>query len=101
VFVGLLMMMNVTDFTLAEQILVVLFVLFGSVSAGLVLENKPLAIYLEWTKYSFVMLALVAYPLPEWIELTLTLSILTNALILLFKKNDIINTTAPMIEANK
>ena len=99
VFVGLLLMMNVSVFTLTEQVLVVLFVLYGSVSAGLVLENNPLAIYLEWIKYSLIMVTLIIYTLPVWIEWTLGVSILINGTLLLFKKADIITATVPMIEA--
>jgi alkylglycerol monooxygenase len=101
VFVGLLLMMNVAEFTLSEQILVVIFVLYGSVSAGLVLENNPLAIYLEWLKYFLIMITLVIYPLPEWIELTFGISILINGTLLLFKKKDIINTTGTMSQVNE
>jgi sterol desaturase/sphingolipid hydroxylase (fatty acid hydroxylase superfamily) len=99
VFVGLLLMMNVSAFTLTEQILVILFVLYGSISAGLVLENNPLAIYLEWIKYSLIMVSLVMYTLPVWIEWTLGVCILINSTLLLFKKADIFTTTVPMIEA--
>ena len=100
VFVGLLLMMNVADFTLVEQVLVVLFVLYGSVSAGLVLENNPLAIYLEWMKYTLIMITIMIYQLPIWVEWTLGVSILINVTLLLFKKKDIITTSGPMIEAN-
>jgi alkylglycerol monooxygenase len=100
VFVGLLLMMNVSAFTLAEQVLVVGFVLYGSISAGLVLENNPLAINLEWIKYSLIMVTLVVYTLPVWIEWTLGVSILINGLLLLFRKADIINATGPMVEAS-
>lgn len=100
VFVGLLLMMNVSAFTLTEQVLVVLFVLYGSISAGLVLENNPLALYLEWVKCSLIMVTLVMYTLPVGIEWTLGVSILINSALLLFKKSEIITTTVPMIEAN-
>jgi alkylglycerol monooxygenase len=100
VFVGLLLMMNVSAFTLAEQVLVVVFVLYGSISAGLVLENNPLAIYLEWVKYSLIMVTIMMYTLPVWIEWALGASILINGTLLVFKKADIITTTGPMIEAN-
>jgi sterol desaturase/sphingolipid hydroxylase (fatty acid hydroxylase superfamily) len=99
-FVGLLLMMNVSAFSLAEQILVVAFVLYGSISAGLVLENNSLAINLEWIKYSLIMVTLVVYTLPVWIEWTLGASILINGVLLLFRKADIITTTGPMVEAN-
>jgi hypothetical protein len=100
VFVGLLLMMNVSAFTLAEQVLVVVFVLYGSISAGLVLENNPLAIHLEWIKYSLIMVTLVVYTLPVWIEWTLGAGILINGLLLLFRKADIITATGPMVEAS-
>jgi sterol desaturase/sphingolipid hydroxylase (fatty acid hydroxylase superfamily) len=100
VFVGLLLMMNVAVFTLTEQILVVLFVLYGSVSAGLILENNPLAIYLEWLKYSLILMTLMIYVLPVWIEWSLAVSILINCTLLLFKKKDIISTIRPMLELN-
>ncbi|MFT6777289.1 MAG: alkylglycerol monooxygenase [Paraglaciecola sp.] len=99
-FVGLLLMMNVAAFTLAEQFLVVLFVIYGSVSVGLVLENNPLAIYLEWLKYSLIILTLMIYPLPEWIEWTFLVSILISGTLLLVKKKDIVNTTGPMTKVN-
>jgi alkylglycerol monooxygenase len=98
-FVGLLLMMNVSVFTLTEQVLVILFVLYGSISVGLVLENNPLAIYLEWIKYSLIIVTLMIYTLPVWIEWTLGVSILINGTLLLFKKADIITATVPMIEA--
>ncbi|MFT6779355.1 MAG: alkylglycerol monooxygenase [Paraglaciecola sp.] len=100
VFVGLLLMMNVAVFTLTEQVLVVLFVLYGSVSAGLILENNPLAIYLEWLKYSIILMTLMIYALPVWIEWSLALSILINCTLLLFKRKDIISTIRPMLELN-
>ena len=101
VFVGLLLIMNVAGFTLTEQILVVLFVLYGSISAGLVLENNPLAVYLEWIKYALILMTLVMYTLPEWIELTLGVSIIINCTLLLLKKKDIISTTRQMMEVNQ
>jgi alkylglycerol monooxygenase len=101
VFVGLLLMMNVADFTLAEQVLVVLFVLFGSFSAGLVLENSPIAVYSEWLKQLLVLTSLLIYQFPQWVEVTLVLSMVINCTLLLLKKKDIINTTGPMLEANK
>lgn len=98
--IGLLLMMNVANLALGEQILVVAFVLYASFSAGLVMENNPIAIYLEWVKYSLVLGTLLMYSLPEWIEWTLGISILISLVTLLFKKNDIINSTEPLIEAN-
>jgi alkylglycerol monooxygenase len=98
VFVGLLLIVNVANFTLTEQILIVLFVFYGSISAGLIMENNPLAIYLEWAKYSLILIILMVYTLPEWIELILGISILINGTLLIFKKKDIINTTGQMIE---
>ncbi|MFQ3190307.1 MAG: alkylglycerol monooxygenase [Paraglaciecola sp.] len=100
VFIGLLLMMNVSAFALAEQLLVVLFVIYGSISAGLVLENNPLSVHLEWIKYSLIMVTLMVYTLPVWIEWTLGAGILINSILLLFKKADIITTTGSMIEAN-
>jgi alkylglycerol monooxygenase len=100
VFVGLLLMMNVAVFSLTEQVLVLLFVLYGSVSAGLILENNPLAIYLEWLKYSLILMTLMIYALPVWIEWSLAVSILLNCTLLLFKKKDIISTIRPMLELN-
>jgi alkylglycerol monooxygenase len=98
VFVGLLLIVNVANFTLTEQILIVLFVFYGSISAGLIMENNPLAIYLEWAKYSLILIILMVYTLPEWIELILGISILINGTLLIFKKKNIINTTGQMIE---
>jgi alkylglycerol monooxygenase len=98
VFVGLLLIMNVANFTLTEQILIVLFVFYGSISAGLIMENNPLAIYLEWAKFSLILIILMVYTLPVWIELILGISILINGTLLIFKKKDIINTTGQMIE---
>lgn len=99
VFVGLLLMMNIANFSVTEQVIVAAFVLYGSVSAGLVLENNFLAIYLEWIKYALILLTLIIYPLPVWIESTLGISILISCTFLLFKKKDIINTAEPMIKA--
>jgi alkylglycerol monooxygenase len=98
VFMGLLLIMNVANFTLTEQILGAFFVLYSSISAGLVLENSPLAMHLEWAKHSLILITLMIYTLPEWIELTLGISILINSILLTFKKKDIINTTEQMTE---
>ena len=100
VFVGWLLMMNIADFALVEQISIVIFVLFGSVSAGLVLENNPMAIYLEWVKFSLMLITLMTYTLPAWIEMSLGISIIINCTLLLIKKKDIINTSRPMMEVN-
>ncbi|WP_299073355.1 sterol desaturase family protein [uncultured Paraglaciecola sp.] len=98
-FVGLLLMINIAVFSVPEQLAVVFFVLFGSVSAGMVLENNPLAIYSEWTKCGLILLTLVFYSFPHWIELVLGISILINATMLSLKKSDIINISEPMFEA--
>jgi alkylglycerol monooxygenase len=98
VFMGLLLIMNVANFTLTEQILGAFFVLYSSISAGLVLENSPLAMHLEWAKHSLILITLMIYTLPEWIELTLGISILINSILLTFKRKDIINTTEQMTE---
>ncbi|MBL4631025.1 MAG: sterol desaturase family protein [Paraglaciecola sp.] len=100
VFVGLLLMLNVSNFSLVEQLLLVLFVLCSSISAGLVLENNPLSIYIEWLKYLLIAITLIIYVLPVWIEWTLGLSILINCTLLLVKRNDIIHVNKPMIEAH-
>jgi len=99
VFVGLLLLMNLAEFTLAEQVVVVFFVLYASFSAGLVLENNPIGIYVEWAKYCLIMLTLVIYPLPEWIEWTLAISILMSGTLLLLKKKHIINIAEPIVKA--
>ena len=100
VFVGLLLMMNIADLTISEQVLLVIFVFYGSLSAGLVLENNPLSMHLEWVKYSLVLAALLMYSLPEWIEWALGISTLVSVVILLLKKNEIINSTGPLMKAN-
>jgi sterol desaturase/sphingolipid hydroxylase (fatty acid hydroxylase superfamily) len=97
-FISFLLLMNAPVFSLVEQILLVMFVLYSSVSVGLVLENNPMAIYLEWIKLSLIMLTLMVYTLPVWVEWSLGLSILINGTMLLLKKKDIINTTRPMME---
>lgn len=97
-FIGFLILMNAGDFTLVEQLLVVVFVLYSSVSVGLVLENNPTAIYLEWIKLSLIMVTLMVYTLPIWIEWSLGVSILINGTLLLLKKKDIINTTRAMMK---
>jgi alkylglycerol monooxygenase len=100
-FVGLLLLLNLSAFTLAEQVLVVIFVLLSSVSAGLVLENNPIAIFSEWLKHMLLLACLFLHEFPQWVELVFALSIVINCTLLLVKKKDIINITGPMIEANK
>jgi alkylglycerol monooxygenase len=96
VFIGLLLLINVANFTLVEQFLAVIFVFYGSVSAGLVLENNPMAIYVEWVKYFLIMMILIIYILPVWIEWTLGVGILISGTLLLLKNKDIISTTNKM-----
>lgn len=100
VFVGLLLMMNVANFSVAEQIMLIIFVFYGSFSAGFVLENNPLSIYLEWIKYCVIVFALIVYPVPTWIAWALGISVLISGLFLLFKKNDIFNSTNSILETN-
>lgn len=96
VFVGLLLLLNVANFTLVEQVLAVIFVFYGSVSVGLVLENNPMAIYIEWVKYFLIMMILIIYILPVWIEWTLGVGMLISGTLLLLKNKDIISTTNQM-----
>lgn len=96
VFVGLLLLLNVANFTLVEQVLAVMFVFYGSVSVGLVLENNPMAIYIEWVKYFLIMMILIIYILPVWIEWTLGVGMLISGTLLLLKNKDIISTTNQM-----
>tara|TARA_R110000751_G_scaffold307898_1_gene434215 strand:+ start:114261 stop:115493 length:1233 start_codon:yes stop_codon:yes gene_type:complete len=100
VLIGLLLMMNVEVLIVVEQVLIVLFVFFASVSAGLVLENSPKAMYLEWLKYAVILGTLALYVLPDWLEWTLGVWVLFNALFLFFKKNEIINSAEPMLEVS-
>lgn len=100
VFIGLLLMMNIANLTDAELVLTVIFVFFSSISAGLVLENNPLSMHLEWTKYLVIMVILIVYPLPTWIEWALGISVLISGLFLLFKNKDIINIPEAMVKAN-
>lgn len=100
VFVGLLLMMNIANFSVAEQIMLIIFVFYGSFSAGFVLENNPLSIYLEWIKYCVIVFALIVYPVPTWIAWALGISVLISGLFLLFKKNDIFNSTNSILETN-
>lgn len=100
VFVGLLLMMNIANFSVAEQIMLIIFVFYGSFSSGFVLENNPLSIYLEWIKYCVIVFALIVYPVPTWIAWALGISVLISGLFLLFKKNDIFNSTNSILETN-
>jgi sterol desaturase/sphingolipid hydroxylase (fatty acid hydroxylase superfamily) len=100
VFVGLLLMMNVQIISAFEQIALAVFVLFASVSAGLMLENKPIAIYLEWSKLLLILATLVSYTLPGTVEVILSTYILFNGAVLLFKKNDMIADSASASVAN-
>jgi sterol desaturase/sphingolipid hydroxylase (fatty acid hydroxylase superfamily) len=99
VFIGLLLMMNPANLTITEQVLIVIFVFYSSISAGLVLENNPLSMYLEWLKHLLIMLTLIVYPLPVWIEWTLGLITFISGLFLILKNKDIINTSEVLVKA--
>lgn len=94
VFVGLLFMLNVSNIPLMEQGLLVAFVLYACFSAGMVLENHPIALHLEWLKLLFILLAIFSYPLVNWIEIVLATAIVLNSAILLFKRKSLISTKA-------
>lgn len=98
VFIGLLLMMNVSSFSVVEQILVVLFVFYSSISAGLVMENNPKAMYLECLKYTLIVGALIVYSLPNWLEWTLAVWVVINTVFLFYKKAEILNTAEPTLE---
>lgn len=91
VFVGLLLMMNVSNIPFIEQTLLIAFVLYASFSAGMVLENHPIALYLEWLKLLFILVAILSYPLANSIVLVLAMAIVLNSAILLFKRKSLIS----------
>ncbi|MGS2721031.1 sterol desaturase family protein [Paraglaciecola aestuariivivens] len=101
VFVGLLLMMNVSAIPMTEQLLLVGFVLFASFSAGAVLENNPIAITLEWLKVACLVFALLSYPLASWIAIVLALVVMLNSAMLLFKKQQLIQAKWPSTVATE
>lgn len=94
VFVGLLFMMNVSNIPFMEQILLVAFVLYACFSAGMMLENHPIALHLEWLKLLFILVAIFSYPLANWIEWVLATVIVLNSATLLFKRKSLISSKA-------
>jgi hypothetical protein len=84
-------MMNVSNIPFIEQTLLIAFVLYASFSAGMVLENHPIALYLEWLKLLFILVAILSYPLANSIVLVLAMAIVLNSAILLFKKKSLIS----------
>ena len=55
-----------------------------------------MAIYIEWVKYFLIMMILIIYILPVWIEWTLGVGMLISGTLLLLKNKDIISTTNQM-----
>lgn len=102
-FVGVLLLMNASSLLLVEQLLVALFVTYSSLTAGLVLENKVIGIYLEWFKQGVTLAALLIVALPNWIEWTLSLLLVINCALLLTKKNSMVGSEihGPAIGVNR
>jgi hypothetical protein len=88
--IALLLMMHASSLSIVEQCLAAAFVLYSSVSAGLVLENKPISVYFEWSKHLILLGVLVSYTLPDWVEFSCLVLLGLSTMALLFKRKDML-----------
>ncbi len=71
-FVGLEFLLNITHLALMQQLLIIAWVIFASVSVGEVLAMKVAGWWLEVAKYLALVSVLVTQPIPFWLMLSVS-----------------------------
>ena len=71
-FVGLVFLLNITHLALMQQLLIIAWVIFASVSVGEVLAMKVAGWWLEVAKYLALVSVLVTQPIPFWLILSIS-----------------------------
>ncbi|GAC26796.1 alkylglycerol monooxygenase [Paraglaciecola mesophila KMM 241] len=71
-FVGLVFLLNITHLALMQQLLIIAWVIFASVSVGEVLAMKVAVWWLEVAKYLALVSVLVTQPIPFWLMLSIS-----------------------------
>ncbi|MAD16114.1 MAG: hypothetical protein CL579_08565 [Alteromonadaceae bacterium] len=71
-FVGLVFLLNITHLALMQQLLIIAWVIFASVSVGEVLAMKVAGWWLEVAKYLALVSVLVTQPIPFWLMLSIS-----------------------------
>lgn len=71
-FVGLVFLLNITHLALMQQLLIIAWVIFASVSVGEVLAMKVAGWWLEVAKYLALVSVLVTHPIPFWLVLSIS-----------------------------
>lgn len=71
-FVGLVFLLNIIHLALMQQLLIIAWVIFASVSVGEVLAMKVAGWWLEVAKYLALVSVLVTHPIPFWLVLSIS-----------------------------
>lgn len=80
---GLAVMINAERLSAAEQVWLVIGILFSSFSAGLILENKQISLWTECCKHLITLAILYIYTVPNWLGYALIcFSILSISMLL-------------------
>jgi sterol desaturase/sphingolipid hydroxylase (fatty acid hydroxylase superfamily) len=82
--IGLILMLNVQTLLITQQLVLVVVVLYASVSIGLFMERRQCALGLEWAKQFTFVLAAFTLPLPIELSSGLVLSATGSAALLFF-----------------
>ena len=96
VLIALMFMLNVTDMTTQQTLLMAGFVIFSSYSVGMVLEKRAFAVMLELAKNALVLVSVYYLTLPMWLVVALTSGTLLSLVLLYHCHHDLANKeTAP------
>ncbi|ABG42773.1 conserved hypothetical protein [Paraglaciecola sp. T6c] len=71
-FIGLVFLLNITHLALMQQVLVIAWVIFASLSVGEVLAMKVSGWWLEVAKYVVLISVLATQPIPLWLMLSIS-----------------------------
>lgn len=82
VLIGVMFMVNAASMAVMEQVSLAGFVIVSSVTVGLLMEGKRVAVWLESAKNLLVLVAALALPLASWLSITLVIGTVISAVLL-------------------
>ncbi|MGJ8680448.1 sterol desaturase family protein [Paraglaciecola sp.] len=92
---GLMTIMNVSNLSDLQQVLLVVGILLSSLSTGFILENRWFSTWTEWAKHLMSLSLLYMYALPIWLEYILFTCSLLSIVMLLVKGKTMMELKVP------
>lgn len=90
VLIGVVFMMSAAKMAFSEQIGLACFVIFSCMMVGLVMEKRPVAIWVEWAKNLALIVTALRLPMEHWLSMSLLVGTGTSLVLLWFVSKDIL-----------